>query len=39
MVIDRWIEYVGYEGSFFEFLNLLDNKLKKENRTIKLWCD
>ena len=28
MSIDKYIEYVGYEDNFFEFLEQLDDKLK-----------
>ena len=39
MSIDKYIEYVGYEDNFFEFLEQLDDKLKNEGRTVKIWCN
>lgn len=36
---DKNIEYIGYEGDFLTFLKILSNKLKKEKRAVKIWCD
>ena len=33
------IEYVGYEDNFEKFLEMLEMKLRKENRMVKLWCN
>lgn len=39
MNANKHIEYIGYEDNFFDFLEILNNKLKKEKRTVKIWCD
>lgn len=39
MMVNEYIEYIGYEDSFNKFLELLNNKLNDEGRTVKLWCN
>lgn len=39
MAVDKYIEYIGYEDSFSCFLALLDDKLKNEKKTAKIWCN
>ena len=38
-MVNEYIEYIGYEDSFNKFLELLNNKLNDEGRTVKLWCN
>lgn len=35
----NYVEYIGFESGFFDFLELFNTKLEKENRSVSLWCN
>lgn len=39
MAFDNYIEYIGYEDNFYGFLELLDDRLSKEGKSVKIWCN
>ena len=39
MAFDNHIEYIGYEDNFYGFLELLDDRLSKEGKSVKIWCN
>lgn len=39
MAVYEYIEYVGSEDNFLKFIDLLNDKLDKEDRKVKLWCN